>query len=91
VAHPALSGLKEADLRAFAEAGLCGVEVDHPGQTPDVRKTLRGWARTLRLCATAGSDYHASENGGMRLGTEGMEPTEFAGYEALSHARAAGP
>ena len=40
VAHPALSGLVERDLRALAAAGLDGVEVDHPGQTPDVRKNL---------------------------------------------------
>lgn len=89
VAHPALSGLREADLRALAEAGLCGVEVDHPGQTPDVRKTLRAYARSLGLCATAGSDYHAAETGGMRLGTEGMNPEEFAAYEARACSTAA--
>lgn len=91
VAHPALSGLKEADLRALAAAGLDGIEVDHPGQTPDVRKTLRGYARSLGLCATAGSDYHAAENGGMRLGTEAMEPGEFAGYEARARATTGAP
>ncbi len=84
VAHPALSGLVEKDLRALAAAGMVGLEADHPAQTPDVRKNLRLHARTLGLCATAGSDYHADETGGLRLGTEGMEPGEFAGYEALA-------
>lgn len=84
VAHPALSGLFEPDLRALTGAGLAGLEVDHPGHTPDVRRSLRELARKLGLSATAGSDFHAAGDDGSRLGTEGMETSDFAAYERRS-------
>ena len=83
VAHPGLSGLKSADLRALRRLGLLGGEGDHPAQTPDVRATMRQHAAARGLGGTAGSDNHADEaDGGRRLGAETMAPQAFATYEA---------
>jgi 3',5'-nucleoside bisphosphate phosphatase len=45
---------------AMAEAGLLGVEVDHPDHTPDERAHLRELAADLGLFVTGSSDYHGS-------------------------------
>jgi len=92
VAHPGLSGIRSADLRALRREGLEGVEADHPAQTPDVRRTMREHARAHGLCVTAGSDYHADERDGTRrLGTETMESGAFSAYEARATRSTAGP
>lgn len=82
VAHPALSGLGEADLRELAAMGLDGVEVDHPKQTRDQRRKLRAAAAELGLCATAGTDFHAPGHLATAPGLEGMDADAFARYEA---------
>jgi predicted metal-dependent phosphoesterase TrpH len=55
-----------ADL---AEAGMAGLEVDHPDHAPDEREHLRGLARELGLLQTGSSDFHGS-NKTVRLGDE---------------------
>jgi predicted metal-dependent phosphoesterase TrpH len=45
---------------AMAEAGLIGLEVDHPDHTPDQREHLRGLADDLGLICTGSSDYHGA-------------------------------
>jgi 3',5'-nucleoside bisphosphate phosphatase len=44
----------------MAEAGLLGVEVDHPDHSPEEREHLRGLARELGLIVTGSSDYHGT-------------------------------
>jgi predicted metal-dependent phosphoesterase TrpH len=47
-------------VAAMAEAGLLGLEVDHPDHTPDQREHLRGLATDLGLISTGSSDYHGT-------------------------------
>jgi predicted metal-dependent phosphoesterase TrpH len=47
-------------IAAMAEAGLLGLEVDHPDHAPDERDHLRGVARDLGLLVTGSSDYHGT-------------------------------
>lgn len=42
----------------LAEAGLDGLEVDHPDHTPEMREHLRGIAAELGLLVTGSSDFH---------------------------------
>jgi predicted metal-dependent phosphoesterase TrpH len=50
----------EACIAELAEAGLTGVEVDHPDHAPADRELLRGLAAELGLVATGSSDYHGT-------------------------------
>jgi 3',5'-nucleoside bisphosphate phosphatase len=43
---------------AMVEAGLLGLEVDHPDHSADQRAHLRGLAADLGLITTGSSDYH---------------------------------
>ena len=45
---------------AMAEAGLLGLEVDHPDHAPDQRAHLHGLAEDLGLIRTGSSDYHGT-------------------------------
>ena len=45
---------------AMAEAGLLGLEVDHPDHSPEERAHLRGLATDLGLIMTGSSDYHGA-------------------------------
>jgi predicted metal-dependent phosphoesterase TrpH len=47
-------------IAAMAEAGLLGLEVDHPDHAPDERAHLRGLAAELGLFVTGSSDYHGT-------------------------------
>lgn len=44
----------------MAEAGLVGIEVDHPDQDEDDRRQAARLARDLGLIATGSSDYHGT-------------------------------
>lgn len=66
-------------IAAMAEAGLAGLEVDHPDQEPADRAHLRGLAGDLGLFVTGSSDYHGV-NKVVRLG---QESTSAAAYERL--------
>lgn len=72
----------EAAIVAFAEAGLGGIEVDHPDHTEQDRARLRGLAKDLGLIVTGSSDYHGT-NKTTVLGAETTEPPQ---YEALAAA-----
>jgi 3',5'-nucleoside bisphosphate phosphatase len=52
--------LDDAAVAAMAEAGLLGVEVDHPDHSDDERAHLRGLAVDLGLITTGSSDYHGT-------------------------------
>jgi predicted metal-dependent phosphoesterase TrpH len=47
-------------VAAMAEAGLLGLEVDHPDHTPEQRDHLSGLAKDLGLISTGSSDYHGT-------------------------------
>ncbi len=50
----------DAALATMAEAGLLGLEVDHPDHEPADREQLRRLATELDLLTTGSSDYHGS-------------------------------
>jgi hypothetical protein len=47
-------------IRAMADAGLLGLEVDHPDHTEEEREHLRALAGELGLIVTGSSDYHGT-------------------------------
>jgi predicted metal-dependent phosphoesterase TrpH len=66
-------------IAVMAEAGLLGLEVDHPDHTPDQRAYLRALADGLRLIRTGASDYHGT-NKRTPIGACTTEPDQ---YDAL--------
>jgi hypothetical protein len=64
------------EIRLLAEAGLSGIEVDHPNHAPADREELRRLAAELDLPVTGSSDYHGTrkEQG---LGAETTDPAEL--------------
>jgi hypothetical protein len=61
---------------AMAEAGLLGLEVDHPDHSDDERAHLRGLAADLGLIVTGSSDYHGS-NKTTAIGACTTDPDQF--------------
>ncbi|WP_283135595.1 PHP domain-containing protein [Rhizohabitans arisaemae] len=71
---PTRGGAMPAEwLAELAEAGLFGVEADHPQHDPAARAELRGLAKELGLAVTGSSDDHG-EFTGHRLGCETTSP-----------------
>jgi 3',5'-nucleoside bisphosphate phosphatase len=64
-------------VAAMAEAGLVGLEVDHPDHDADDRAHAAGLARDLGLVATGSSDYHGS-NKTTPIGARTTDPEQFA-------------
>lgn len=62
MAHPMASRrgriVSDQVIAGLADAGLAGLEVDHPDHAPHERAHLRGLAAELGLLATGSSDYH---------------------------------
>ncbi|GGI48551.1 putative metal-dependent phosphoesterase TrpH [Agromyces flavus] len=62
LAHPGTRGaegvLTDDRLRRFADAGLFGLEVDHPENTEASKPRLRALAARYGLAVTGSSDYH---------------------------------
>jgi predicted metal-dependent phosphoesterase TrpH len=48
-------------LTQMRDAGMAGLEVDHPDHDPITRERLREVARELGLIVTGGSDFHGDE------------------------------
>jgi 3',5'-nucleoside bisphosphate phosphatase len=63
-------------IAAMVEAGLLGLEVDHPDHTPDERAHLRDLAADMGLITTGSSDYHGS-NKETPLGACTTDPDQF--------------
>jgi len=61
LAHP---GLADADqlIEELIPGGLAGIEVYHPGHTPELVSHYLEVCGRLGLVATGGSDYHGTEN-----------------------------
>jgi len=66
-AHPGMTGLDRV-IERLVSFGLIGVEVGHPGHSPEDERHYAALAERLGLVATAGSDYHGSRG----LGATGL-------------------
>ena len=79
-AHPAAASrgavVDESAIRAFAAAGLDGLEVDHPDHDEPTRLRLRHLATELGLLVTGSSDYHGSVKS-TQLGANTTDPEVF--------------
>jgi 3',5'-nucleoside bisphosphate phosphatase len=79
-AHPAASSrgaiVDDAALNEFADAGLDGLEVDHPDHDEAARARLRGIAAERRLLITGASDYHGFHKS-TPIGAETTDPDVF--------------
>jgi predicted metal-dependent phosphoesterase TrpH len=82
-AHPAASSrgrvVGDEVVEQMAEAGLDGIEVDHPDHPPATRDHVRELARSLRLLPTGSSDFHGAHKS-TRLGDN---TTSQEAYEEL--------
>jgi 3',5'-nucleoside bisphosphate phosphatase len=67
----------DAAIEAMVEAGLLGLEVDHPDHAADERAHLRGLAADLDLIVTGSSDYHGA-NKTTAIGACTTDPDQFA-------------
>lgn len=67
------------DIAELADAGLIGIEADHPDHTPDEREAVRALAARLGLLVTGSSDYH----GPLRPNRLGRFTTDPAVFEAI--------
>jgi 3',5'-nucleoside bisphosphate phosphatase len=77
LAHPRVDRgaevFSDAEIAELAEAGLGGLEVDHPMQRAESRAELRGLAAELGLFVTGSSDDHG-EATGYQVGCESTSP-----------------
>lgn len=86
LAHPGLygdrsqaGGVPEQLVASMADAGLAGLEVDHPDHDAGTRRRYRDLARALGLEVTGGSDFHGPD----RAAPLGAETTPRAVVERL--------
>jgi predicted metal-dependent phosphoesterase TrpH len=87
LAHPGMwgdqSSVPEALIARMADAGMRGLEVDHPDHPPEAREHYRRLAGQLGLVATGGSDCHGIRYDPVRLGTSLCEPEAFDALRAV--------
>jgi predicted metal-dependent phosphoesterase TrpH len=77
----------DADIAAFAAAGMDGIEMNHPDHDAEEREHVRGLAKDLGLLTTGSSDWH-----GRRKQTPlGVETTDPEVFEALVDAASGRP
>lgn len=94
LAHPRSLKLGGRDryrpvLRRFREAGMTGLEVDHPSQNPQQRRMFQELADEIGLIASGGSDFHGDAKPHIQLGKgNGTIDVLHATWERLAeHAR----
>ncbi len=91
-AHPAAGRrgrvVDEQAIAVLTQAGLAGIEVDHPDHLPAERETLRALAATLGLVATGSSDFHGT-NKTNRLGECTTSPAAYG--ELVAQGRGSSP
>jgi len=87
LAHPGMWGdqtsVPETLIARMADAGMRGLEVDHPDHTPEAREHYRRLAGDLGLVATGGSDCHGVRYDPVRLGTSLCDPEAFDALRAV--------
>ena len=86
LAHPGPAGTRER-LTALAALGLDGVEVRHPGHSPNDTNRLLALASQLGVLLSGGSDWHGAADGPRTIGMMNV-PFEWL---ALQDARLAAP
>ena len=86
LAHPPYN-LREATLKPWPTAASAPIEVAGPGINPNLGRRWRGWADALDLVPVAGSDFHAPDRPGRRVGAV---VTPDADLERLRTASVAG-
>jgi predicted metal-dependent phosphoesterase TrpH len=86
LAHPGPAGTRER-LTALAALGLDGVEVRHPGHSPNDTNRLVALASQLGLLMSGGSDWHGAADGPRTIGMMSV-PFEWL---ALQDARLVAP
>ena len=88
LAHPGMwaaqRSVPQPLIEAMVEAGMAGLEADHPDHTPEQREHYRELAARLGVVATGASDCHGTRYDPVRLGTVTTEPAAFAGLEAAA-------
>jgi predicted metal-dependent phosphoesterase TrpH len=75
-------------IAAMAEAGLTGIEVDHPSHEPADRALFRELAASFGLVASGGSDFHGSNKPHIALGSgDGTIDVAYETWERLKERR----
>jgi len=74
IAHPRQIALEDDDawsafFEELVDAGLAGIEVNHPSHKPNDRAYFGAWADRFGLVHVGGSDFHGSNKPRIRLGT----------------------
>lgn len=87
LAHPGLRWRDELPvpeelIAGMTEAGLDGLEVDHPDHDALARANYGDLARRLGLVGTGSSDCHGTRYDPVRMGSETTDPSEFAKLKA---------
>jgi predicted metal-dependent phosphoesterase TrpH len=90
LAHPAQGGTRER-IVALAALGLDGVEVRHPGHTPEDVARLAALVEALGLVPSGGSDWHGGNERGRVLGMMRVPAAWVVRQEARCDALAADP
>jgi predicted metal-dependent phosphoesterase TrpH len=87
LAHPRAGGralrMTDESIAALAAAGLAGIEVSHPEQTPADRAALTALAEDLGLVATGGSDDHGTQTSD-RIGCDTIAPHQYERLVSLA-------
>ena len=88
IAHPAMwrgqDPVPDGLIEEMADAGLDGVEVDHPDQTPEQRAHYRELAERLGVVVTGSTDYHGDRTPDVLPGDERTDPGQFAALRERS-------
>jgi predicted metal-dependent phosphoesterase TrpH len=88
LAHPGMWGDQTAVpgelIEAMAEAGMAGLEVDHPDHSPEQREEYARVADRLGLIRTGGSDCHGTRYDPVRLGSALTDPDRFEALRTLT-------
>ncbi len=84
LAHPTTGNALDDMLPGMLAAGLMGLECHYKDYTPDTRQQLANLARSHRLIATGGTDYHGIEDTEVMLGEAGVPQTVADNLFALA-------
>ena len=92
VAHPRQIGLEDDAWRPFlaelVDAGLAGLEIEHPSQSTEQRTYFGALAREFDLVWTGGSDYHGAMKKGVEVGRgDGTIAVPYETWRRLSARR----
>lgn len=86
IAHPGMwsdaDPVPDTLILQMADAGLDGIEADHPDHTEETRQRYREMAGRFGIPFTGSSDCHGARYDPVRLGTVTTHPEEFAKLKA---------